>query len=277
VEHGGSYLETSEWWTVPRHFSLAGELRLMIPEMLFLKGLRDSNRPLWYRSFPFHFGLYLMAGSVTLLVLTALVSVMTADGFGVLGSVLRGLTTATGISGLGLSLAGACALLHRRLTDVSLRSYTTPGDIFNLLFFIMSLGLISIGYVVRPEGSPGALAIAPSSNRSALIWRRMAMTAATTAPPPETTIPMVLRAPRKNQKAPVANTPAMNQTLVTAQPGTISRSDFPFLLSADWRVAGSSRLKPPRVRPPFWRHCRRDCLPAQRSLRRPSPSIFTAP
>ena len=33
----------------------------MVPEMLFLHGLRTFNRSLWYRSFPFHFGLYLLA------------------------------------------------------------------------------------------------------------------------------------------------------------------------------------------------------------------------
>lgn len=59
---GGSYLEESEWWTKPRHFSLVSEVAAMAKEILFLVALRDNNRPLWRRSFPFHFGLYLVAG-----------------------------------------------------------------------------------------------------------------------------------------------------------------------------------------------------------------------
>ena len=61
--HGGSYFETSDWWTHAPHFSLMGELKAMVPEMLFLKALREFNVRLWWRSFPFHFGLYLLIGA----------------------------------------------------------------------------------------------------------------------------------------------------------------------------------------------------------------------
>ena len=69
--HGGSYFEASEWWRTPRHVSLAGEWKFMIPEILLLRGLREYNRPLWFRSFPFHFGLYLLAGTTGLVCVTA--------------------------------------------------------------------------------------------------------------------------------------------------------------------------------------------------------------
>ncbi|MBI4831703.1 MAG: nitrate reductase, partial [Candidatus Lindowbacteria bacterium] len=68
AHYGGSYFEEVDWWTKPRHFSLIGELKGMIPEMLFIKALWENNRPLWYRSFPFHFGLYLLIGWAGLLV-----------------------------------------------------------------------------------------------------------------------------------------------------------------------------------------------------------------
>ena len=74
ASYGGSYLEHSEWWRHPRVSHLAGELRFMVPEILFLHALRTHNRPLWYRSFPFHFGLYLLAASMALLVLAAIAS-----------------------------------------------------------------------------------------------------------------------------------------------------------------------------------------------------------
>src|ERR1017187_11030341 len=44
VAHGGSYFETGDWWTKPQHSNHIGELRVMIPEMLFLKGLWEFNR-----------------------------------------------------------------------------------------------------------------------------------------------------------------------------------------------------------------------------------------
>jgi nitrate reductase gamma subunit len=118
VAHGGSYFESGEWWRAPRHFNLARELRFMIPEMLFLKALREFNRPLWFRSFPFHFGLYLLAGTCGLLLATAVAAVLGGGALaGTLAHILRWVYTAMGVAGLTLSVGGAVALLHRRLTD----------------------------------------------------------------------------------------------------------------------------------------------------------------
>ena len=66
-KYGGSYLEEYEWWTKPRESSLVGELKVMLPEILLLKGVWENNRRHWFRSFPFHFGLYLLAGLIVLL------------------------------------------------------------------------------------------------------------------------------------------------------------------------------------------------------------------
>jgi nitrate reductase gamma subunit len=61
--YGGSYLEESDWWKKKREVSLLGELKVMVPEILFLVALREHNRKLWTWSFPFHFGLYLVAAT----------------------------------------------------------------------------------------------------------------------------------------------------------------------------------------------------------------------
>jgi nitrate reductase gamma subunit len=66
----------------------------------------------------------------------------------------------TGVAGLVLTLVGAAGLLHRRLTDRELKTYTTPGDVFNLALFIVALGLLAAGYAFRPAGAPGVLTIA---------------------------------------------------------------------------------------------------------------------
>ena len=71
VKHGGSYFETGDWWTKPQHSNHIGELRVMIPEILFMKGLWEFNRRLWLPSFLFHFGLYLLIGAIVLVGLGA--------------------------------------------------------------------------------------------------------------------------------------------------------------------------------------------------------------
>ena len=159
--HGGSYFEASEWWRTPRHVSLAGEWKFMIPEILLLRGLREYNRPLWFRSFPFHFGLYLLAGTTGLVcVMAAAIVVGAAATGGALAGTVRWVSSATGAAGILLVIGGAIGLLHRRLTDPALTPYTTPGDVFNLLFFIAAIGLAGVGYIASPAGSPDALSIA---------------------------------------------------------------------------------------------------------------------
>ena len=39
----------------------------MVPEILFLVALKEHNAKMWTRSFPFHFGLYLVAATTILL------------------------------------------------------------------------------------------------------------------------------------------------------------------------------------------------------------------
>ncbi len=153
VAHGGSYFETGEWWRQAPSSNFAGELKFMVPEMLFLHALHTHNRPLWYRSFPFHFGLYLLFGSLGLLLGSVIAALVPAP---LAAATLSSMAGAVAIVGLVSCVGGAGGLLHRRLTDRALKVSTTPGDIFNLLFFIAALGLLAAGYAVRPAGSAGA-------------------------------------------------------------------------------------------------------------------------
>lgn len=125
VRHGGSSFETLNWWTKVAPPNLWGELRFMLPEMVFLKGLWEFNRRLWLCSFPFHFGLYLLAATAALLVVTP--------------EQWSFLYVTTGVAGLALALGGALGLLTRRVLSRELRIYTRPGDLFNLVFFIVTL------------------------------------------------------------------------------------------------------------------------------------------
>jgi nitrate reductase gamma subunit len=161
VKHGGSRFEEVDWWTRPDRFGFLGELKFMVPEMLFLKGLYEFNRKLWYRSFPFHFGLYLLIGTLGLLVSGALFSLFAPTAFpAALAHALQLVSTATGAAGLVLAMLGAAALLVRRVTDPSLKLYTTRGDIGNLIFFLAAFGVLAAGSLLGPSPAPDMLAIA---------------------------------------------------------------------------------------------------------------------
>ncbi len=141
ARYGGSYLEEPDWWTKPRQSSTIGELRVMIPEILALAGVLKHNRGHWFRSFPFHFGLYLLALLVVLLLIGGIAQAaganVSADG-GVAGRVLHHLTCVVGYAGLGLGLIGAVALLGRRVFNQNYAEYTRKADYFNLAFFVVA-------------------------------------------------------------------------------------------------------------------------------------------
>lgn len=141
ASYGGSFMEEVDWWTKPRHSSLIGELKVMIPEILFLKALWESNRSHWVSSFPFHFGLYLLVFAIVLFIVGAVMGIAGVDmasdaGFvGILGSV----TGVIGVVGFILTALGSIGLLLRRLTDREYAPYTTIADIFNLVFFLAAM------------------------------------------------------------------------------------------------------------------------------------------
>lgn len=123
AHYGGSYLEEFEWWTKPREKSLMNEGFYMFQEIVFLKGVWEHNPSLWAFSFPFHFGLYLMAGTICLLVTTAAGA-----------SFLAPLALWAGRAAAVLGSVGVLGLLAKRLTCPRLRPYTSLGGYFNLVF-----------------------------------------------------------------------------------------------------------------------------------------------
>ena len=140
VAYGGSYMEEVDWWDKKRERSLLGELRYMVPEILFIRGLWKENRSLWWVSFPFHFGLYLMIATFVLLLKHAGFTLWGSTAFAAgsaLRTVLDGLIVLLGWGGLILGNFGSLGLLYRRWTDPELRNYSSPADYFNLLFILL--------------------------------------------------------------------------------------------------------------------------------------------
>ncbi len=148
AHYGGSYLEEADWWKKPREASLFGELKVMLPEIFFLVALKEHNPKMWIRSFPFHFGMYLVGGGTFVMVARAILGAilpgLVAGGFGVF---LGWIGVACFAAGLCLGLVGALGLLHRRLTDPDLKDFTTAADKFNLVFFIVVFGIALVHFL----------------------------------------------------------------------------------------------------------------------------------
>jgi nitrate reductase gamma subunit len=154
AKHGGSRLEEGDWWSKPHRPDRVAEVRYMLPEMLFIKALFEHNRKLWYRSFPFHFGLYIL---VAFLVLTSARTVIELLG-GPVTLLPAPVLVVVGLGGFAATLLGAAGLLLMRLYDAEMRPFSNGSHYFNLLFIIASLGLLLAGWVGQ------GLSLAPIQN-----------------------------------------------------------------------------------------------------------------
>jgi nitrate reductase gamma subunit len=144
AEYGGSYLEELDWWSKPRHSDKIKELKEMMGEILFLKGVRHHNKKVWTFSFPFHFGLYLCIGWLALLLIGSileLAGVAISGGAGLISIIMHYLTILCGYAGLILSGVGAFGLLIWRITDSNQRPYNAPVEYLNLVLFDIVVAL----------------------------------------------------------------------------------------------------------------------------------------
>ncbi len=135
VRYGGSYFEELDWWTKPQKTSMMGELSVMIPEILLLKGVWEHNRSLWWWSFPMHFGLYLVIGMAALVIVTAILGAQSA-----IGGALASISSVLGWIGYALGALGCVGLLMYRLSSHKLRSFSPPSAYFNLVFLLALFG-----------------------------------------------------------------------------------------------------------------------------------------
>ena len=129
--YGGSYLEENMWWSKPLEKDMVAEGLYMATEILFLKALFEHKRSLWWFSFPFHFGLYLLIGATGLLVL------------GGIGSAVGFMTTANWLmatalpllvgAGCALGILGAVGLFLTRTFEKGMRNSTSFVSFFNVV------------------------------------------------------------------------------------------------------------------------------------------------
>ena len=142
ADYGGSYLEELDWWSKPRHSDMLNEIKEMMQEIVFLKGVYHHNKRVWLSSFPFHFGLYLCIGWLGLLLIGAVgerFGLAVAANAAIVGAIIYYLTLISGYAGLILTGIGAAGLLIWRASDKEQRIYSSPVEYINLSLFIITI------------------------------------------------------------------------------------------------------------------------------------------
>lgn len=142
AKYGGSYYEEVDWWKKPRNKSRVGELKVMIPEIFFLKAVWEHNRPLWLATYMFHLGLYFGCALIGLTAIGAIVQLAAGADAGLLAPIAA-LSKFFGPVGFVLLLLGAFFLYTKRLTNEGMRNYTGKEHLLNLVLF-MVLGAVSL-------------------------------------------------------------------------------------------------------------------------------------
>jgi nitrate reductase gamma subunit len=161
AEYGGSYMEEPNWWEKERKSSLFNEIKYMVPEILLLRGLRRENPGLWNVSFPFHFGIYALIGTLALLVIGAVAMIFgarIAPGNGLASGLLFYVTMLMGSLGLILGTGGSAALLARRAKESDLKNYSALSDYLNLSFFLVFFSISLIAWALHDHFFDGARA-----------------------------------------------------------------------------------------------------------------------
>jgi nitrate reductase gamma subunit len=142
ARYGGSYYEEFGWWEKTRQISLAGEMKEMLKEMLFIKNLFVHQQKLWWISYFLHLGIYLLCFWTILLLIgagieLAGINVTRHAGIGV--ALVYYCTLLSGASGALLVTFGSIGLFLRRLCNSTHRKYTTLQEYFNLFFIFIAV------------------------------------------------------------------------------------------------------------------------------------------
>jgi nitrate reductase gamma subunit len=149
--YGGSYYEEVNWWEKPRKTTTLGMLKELLTEMLFEKRAYLYNRRMWYFSFPFHSGIYLILLWFLMLIVGGLY--VLAGGVLTLSSPIYSfiyyITLIAGGLGIILATIGSLSLLLLRISDNKLRKYSTGVDYLNeviILLVLISGIIVWLGY-----------------------------------------------------------------------------------------------------------------------------------
>ncbi len=145
AKHGGSYMEEMDWWEHKHHANHMGDLIYLIREILFLEATYHHNRDLWYRTYPFHVGLYFLMGGCIILIFEAILRMFGCTPDAGFCWFLNRVIEMISLLGFFCLLGGGIGLIVRRLTDPGLRMFSTVEHFASIgLFALFGLtGLIT--------------------------------------------------------------------------------------------------------------------------------------
>lgn len=150
ASYGGSYLEDVDWWKNKQQPSFIAGMKGLLIELLFLHLTMETNTKLWYRTYPFHAGLYCLIGAFFFTIIAALAQLAGIEP-GIILTCLGNIVQVLAVLGFLAVIGGGTGLLHRRLTQPDLRRYSTPEHFFNLGAFILFGALGFICWVLNPS------------------------------------------------------------------------------------------------------------------------------
>ena len=140
-KYGGSYYEEANWWEKKNKKNYFAELLAMLEEIFLLKGVYLHNKKLWFFSFPFHLGLYLITGTFVLITGTAVLDIASVISLSNVHNsgeiILFYLIDIFGLAGLVLTFIGCTGLIVKRMSDKKYKFYNTSIDFINLFFILI--------------------------------------------------------------------------------------------------------------------------------------------
>lgn len=144
--YGGSYFEETEWWTRPVETSRIGELRFMLEEVLFLKGVWKNYRVLWPWSWLLHIGLYSLVAAAVLGTVAQFTAKASLDAGSAVMAALRVISWVA----MSTGLTGTLGLIALRVTSPRLRPYTSRGVFLNLAMIVALFATGLAGMILEP-------------------------------------------------------------------------------------------------------------------------------
>jgi len=136
AKYGGSKMEEVDFWTKKHKSNILGEMKVMLPEIIFLKGVWEYNRKLWTGSFPFHFALYLIFINIALFILAAIMTLsgspIGADQSGINLWIYWATYVISWIATV-MGTLGAVRMLFLRIVDDGLAKFSTMSHYFNII------------------------------------------------------------------------------------------------------------------------------------------------
>jgi nitrate reductase gamma subunit len=142
--YGGSYYERQEWWKLPRPRNALRSLFYALKDNFYMGEYYKRNRSYWFFLLPWHLGFIFI---ITFHVLCFFAAVAMAGGLDIAsasgqpsGRILYYILLTTGGIAFIAGTFGCIGVPILRLVDRGLRTYATPYNYFNYVFFFLVYG-----------------------------------------------------------------------------------------------------------------------------------------